>query len=862
MRFGTAVTIGAVALLQKQQQQRTGVVGAAAVGTEPGPSLATAPTGRFSPLIASSKRRLQGHQNLPHRQHRHLENTDTFDDHHGILSDEDNTTTGEACDVTAATCLGNEKCAACFRNMSTNNIDWATLASGTDCDAVIAPIVEKNICDADLAADEEAKTVFCTVIDSCAVADWNDDGGDYGDDAVDDESEDGDGARIDCDGLTSCDFPGIKVGLIGDGACHDFINGCYNTAICGYDGGDCCEDKCEQKKDNLVDCGSDGYLCRDPTSDTCETTQCVEARNSTEPDGKKEGKGKRCEEGETGFVLYKYASFGNGWDKTSMTIDTKGSRKKGQLYKGTMTEGAMAQDTICLSSEPACYDVQLGGGTWGNRVSWQIKPMMKGAPEIASGGAPLQCQFPVGGEECDNTCKGQSDPEPHKDDTEHNTYEQMEKCIESTCLIQLGTCEDSETCNTCMSSEDAPAYCYSDSNFNALVKCTLCNCVPEASDAEGFETYCETMDKDSGVPEETGKMPECSSEQVLSGITAVLNYSDCSDVGFEAAVTTKFDNDHFGRLDAFESCATTYTTEPFHGGKTALDCMRILQLAVDSPTNQNIVEPTDPDPAEAISKMAAHLYNDGKNFCDCSALASEACPVCKDFKNFKTLMYESVDACRALDAIDCAAWAEFSTPCQENMQTKFGGATFSTDTQCDYVHDGCGNAGPFPSFRDINCKDEIDDTQAWDFYQDFASNCLKGKDPKKDSGGTVPNTDPVPQPAPKFDKRTPKPTVQYIPDAPDGTDSSEAVEKKTSRGGGFKKFLTFTFFCIVCGAGYWYYKRRTEFDYVRFRRARNYGFDSGGMYEGSAMENSASSFEPPSLPPPPSQFSENNNSFA
>ena len=59
-----------------------------------------------------------------------------------------------------------------------------------------------------------------------------------------------------------------------------------------------------------------------------------------------------------------------------MTINKKGSStKKGQLYEGTMDEGATSKELICFPNEPACYDVKVSGGIWVNRVSWQIKPL-------------------------------------------------------------------------------------------------------------------------------------------------------------------------------------------------------------------------------------------------------------------------------------------------------------------------------------------------------------------------------------------------------------------------------------------------------------------------------------------------------
>merc|ERR1719491_121713 len=457
---------------------------------------------------------------------------------------------------------------------------------------------------------------------------------------------------------------------------------------------------------------------------------------------------------------------------------------------------------------------------------------------------------------------GQSDEEKSPaitDDEDYDSYEAMEECIEAVCLIQLASCELSYLCYGCMI-EDAPAYCYADDNFNAIVQCTLCQCVPDMEDEDGFDEYCESMNKKGDADKETGEMPECTAEQSRQGVMAAFNYTMCSTVDFSAVVNTDFDNDHFGRLDAFENCATTYTNEAYHGGKTALDCMRILETAIDSPTDGSDYTL----PVDAISRMAYELYTDGEAFCDCSAQASEDCPLCEGFIHFKTILYESVDACRALDEIDCAAWSEFSAPCQVNMEMKFGNAAFTTEVQCQYVHDGCGNAGPFPSFRHLDCDSEIDDIKAWDFYQNFAAGCLKSTDggapdyPRKND----PKPTPLSPPTPKSKAtKTQAPTKHYVPVIPaddDNNSGKDSSENEKKSGGFFIGFLKFVLFCIVCGAGYWYYKRTREFDYVRFRRARNYGAD-GPMIDSSAMEGSAMSFEPPSLPPPPSSYEMNSN---
>lgn len=53
---------------------------------------------------------------------------------------------------------------------------------------------------------------------------------------------------------------------LGDGWC-DNVGGCYNTAACGYDHGDCCPSTCE---DTLyITCGDNNFNCLDPNAQTC-----------------------------------------------------------------------------------------------------------------------------------------------------------------------------------------------------------------------------------------------------------------------------------------------------------------------------------------------------------------------------------------------------------------------------------------------------------------------------------------------------------------------------------------------------------------------------------------------------------------
>jgi hypothetical protein len=174
-----------------------------------------------------------------------------------------------------------------------------------------------------------------------------------------------------------------------------------------------------------------------------------------------------------------------------------------------------------------------------------------------------------------------------------------------------------------------------------------------------------------------------------------------------------------------------------------------------------------------------------------------------------------------------------------------------------YVADSCGGAGPFPAFRKLDCNREIP-KPAWDFYNMYARSCVKGDSPQ-----TPATPSPVaPPPAP-----TGQATANPVPVKPNdnnrnsdtggGGSPKPYVPKDDKSNKPYKpkkkhKFLIFLLLLgVVGGAAYWYHKRRSEFQFVRYRRARNYGGGESEMYTGLSMESSTS-FEPPSLPPTPS----------
>jgi hypothetical protein len=311
------------------------------------------------------------------------------------------------------------------------------------------------------------------------------------------------------------------------------------------------------------------------------------------------------------------------------------------------------------------------------------------------------------------------------------------------------------------------------------------------------------------------------------------------------------------------------------------------------------INPADnPDtPLEAIAALADLLYNQPESFCQCTEDTNADTPLCPSFHNFKTLMFETLDACTSLDEIDCDAWAEFFPPCQTNFQAKYSSTGFSTNNetlreQCRFIHEEhCGGDQPFPIFRRLDCQAEVSD-EAWRFFQDYSKTCLGNTIAPTPAVAPTPAA-PVPTPAiaptpasaptkpyvPPPDNRAPysppekKDKKPYIPPEERGKPSSSSSSSPAASDTPKKKshwFRNLFWLLLLGGLGYYCYQRRCadSFNINRYRRmaslrGRTGNFfgggpgggmsDSDGMYSGLAMDSSTT-FEPPSLPPPPSTF--------
>lgn len=354
----------------------------------------------------------------------------------------------------------------------------------------------------------------------------------------------------------------------------------------------------------------------------------------------------------------------------------------------------------------------------------------------------------------------------------------------------------------------------------------------------------------------------CSPAETVTGGNAVIAFGKCTDIDQASMMVTDFDQNNFGSLDKFEACSHAFKSKPDRGGKTALDCLQILVDATNGVFGSDI--PANA-PKEAIKALASHLYKNPQEFCDCASKASTDCPLCPSFMNFKTLLYESLDACLSLDEIDCDAWSEFYPKCRQNLIDNKGGVDFRKAEQCTYVHDGCGGAGPFPAFRRLDCDKEVSN-EAWNFYTDYSKSC-QGSAPAP--GPTPPAPSPTPPsptppapvaPTPSDDDYitpvSPSDKKPYVPPEERGkkkdkkkTDSStDSKPKKKSH------FFRNMFWLLVIGGGAYYYYKNYGFDFSflqRYRRFRPVStYDQGDMYSGLTMESSTS-FQPPTLPPTP-----------
>lgn len=139
--------------------------------------------------------------------------------------------------------------------------------------------------------------------------------------------------------------------------------------------------------------------------------------------------------------------------------------------------------------------------------------------------------------------------------------------------IQLYIYKTLVDCSMCSCSEDRPKFCDAKNSANS----------DGGSSATTHEGLIQPTSSSSGNMETHSASGSsiCGPEQTLKGTNALVQFSTCTDVDLLMAMVTDFDNDNFGSLDLFEECAHIYGETPLHGGKSALDCMKILYNLID-----------------------------------------------------------------------------------------------------------------------------------------------------------------------------------------------------------------------------------------------------------------------------------------
>lgn len=805
------------------------------------------------------------------------------------------------CDTSFIKCVINEECRSCFNGMEENDVDWTNVVPDTPCQDVLGFLHSAGHCTGLRGVGNEDVETFCGAFDSCVM--WEDDG----EEEAWDEGHPNDNIEyMDCSKLTECKWEGMHQQFLGDGICHDTMPGCYNSAICNYDGGDCCKDTCNYPgSDAYGECGMEGYACRDPKSANCQPVLArmynevceTEINKDIEfdddayerPDQKE--KLPDCGVGEMLYRLIQYDSWGDGWDETQMTLRDHANESK-DIYKGGLDYGSQGTVHLCLTkNEPKCYHVAVLNGVWGNEISWELRPIAGGAPVIAAGGSPTDCTVPLGGliPDCPNTCD-KTRPDTDITDPNYESYKDMESCIEKSCVIQVGTCSKREACAGCMQ-ETTPDYCFADADFNSLINCSMCSCTekrPAYCDAKatGEANWSgsnaashEGTVKVKPAPD-SSKGAACTPDQTLKGTSALDKFDKCADMGKMVTMLTEFDNENFGKLDVFEACAKTFATDQMHGGKQAMDCMRILHdIAGDDVGKDNGGGSLPENVAIAVAEMGYQLYYNGQGFCDCIVEVNGIAPMCNSFTGFKTLLYEAIDACKSLDMIDCAALDEFYSTCKQNLSREFSDPGFDnsdSSEQCEFVSGGCGESGAFPSLRKMDCGVGKEVAKSvWDFYKIFNRDCWDeiirdnpGAGGDSDVAPSFPTTPVAPKPSPPV----PSPRVQPTPKQPYSPWQPSAHEEKkkyyspadqdpesepdTEKAYTETKSHHYILYPVVilgllAGGYVWYKKRKENFNYMRFRQmraARNFGGD--GDYHGVSMADSTS-FEPATLPPRP-----------
>mmetsp|Transcript_43172 Transcript_43172/g.58986 ORF Transcript_43172/g.58986 Transcript_43172/m.58986 type:complete len:1038 (-) Transcript_43172:304-3417(-) len=246
------------------------------------------------------------------------------------------------CDESAGACFSSALCTYCATEMSNYNWDSVGDLPEMTCEEFMAYLQGLSMC---TTIDTSSMEMLCEMLGACSQV--TDDATQNGDDEPDCQS-------------SSCDVGHPE--WLGDGWCDNDQGGCYNSEGCGFDGGDCCEGTCVSTQ--FLTCGANNYVCKDPGAQACDGQE---------------------------FTLRLDDSMGDGWNGAEYVLSEAGSGLK--VSDGTLESGYTKDVAICMAM--GCYTMAVSSGEWSSEITWSFEG-------IASGRAPAECSFSIGGPDyCD-----------------------------------------------------------------------------------------------------------------------------------------------------------------------------------------------------------------------------------------------------------------------------------------------------------------------------------------------------------------------------------------------------------------------------------------------------------------------------
>ena len=103
-----------------------------------------------------------------------------------------------------------------------------------------------------------------------------------------------------------------------------------------------------------------------------------------------------------------------GWNGADYTLSAHGSAGNAgaPISTGTLDQGFQSTESVCLPN--GCYTMTVASGYWSSEISWEVGSSSAGL--VATSGAPVSCDFSVGGTFCANTCQPVSSDDDDIDD--------------------------------------------------------------------------------------------------------------------------------------------------------------------------------------------------------------------------------------------------------------------------------------------------------------------------------------------------------------------------------------------------------------------------------------------------------------